>query len=181
MGVLAASAVLLLSGMPGASAAEQPKPNTTPAEILLQVHGQQGEADPGQPLTVPDEYQALIDSGKPVEITVNPSIGEVVDVEVRSAASLLNDAGVTPHNCLNSRPCWTGFYTPDAYYGFVGTGTVSGWWTNRGNFNSNNREAKVCWTTAGYPANMFCSMRLNKYTILNFTDRTGIGTQVTLY
>ena len=70
------------------------------------------------------------------------------------------------HNC-SARPCWAGFYSPDAQYGFVGTGRVDGNWSNRGSFFSSVREATICWSLTLNPI-MFCSWRMAPQTQWNF-------------
>lgn len=186
-GAIAAVTALLFTGMQSASAVEQGRVSSenqigTKSVIqMLQAVEPTGPPEGATILEAPAEYQALLDSGAPLEISVNGATGEIVAIEETSTVSALGDASVTKNTCPSITPCWTG-YTPYASYGFYGTGTVYGTWPARLDFRSNFREAQICWTAPTFtPGAQMCSWRLGQHAIWNFADSTGTGKSVTLF
>lgn len=176
--ILIAATVMALTGTSAAIADTDVSAKSDTQEIVLTATDAPADVTNSGGITVPLEFESLINSETPKIVTVDPATG-IVESVVRAPQLRTGDAGVTPGNC-SGRPCWNGFYAPTASYGFVGTGTVNGYWTTRGNFYSNVREAQVCWNTLfGTPT--FCSWRMAPWTIWNFTDDTAIGRSVTLY
>lgn len=116
----------------------------------------------------------LFESGDPAVLTVDPITGEFVAIE--SATSQVQPFGVVP-NCSGDRACWQGYVSPYLWYGFDGTG-ASGTWPNRGNFQSNNYRAKLCWSYAGNNTCMSGYSGLNQ-TITFGTEVTGKSVQLT--
>lgn len=109
-------------------------------------------ADQPPPLT-PAELE-LIASDTPKIVTVDATTGEFTGVE--AADVLVAPMGVVLNNCSGGRACWYGYYTPDAYYGFDGSG-ASGTWTSRGDFYSANYSARICWQLYPGGGSTICS------------------------
>jgi hypothetical protein len=58
-------------------------------------------------------------------------------------------AFITEHDVCNSAyACWYAYEVPYANIGFTGTGTKTGTWTYRGDFETGDYTASLCWTLA---------------------------------
>lgn len=178
MSILIAASVMALTGTSAAIADIDVSADRNIQEIVLTTADAQEDVTNNRGITVPAEFESLINSEAPKTVTVDPATG-IVESVVITSQQRSGDAGVTPGNC-SGRPCWDPYYYPSGTaYGFVGTGTVYGIWSTRGNFYSNVREATICWNTTFGPT--FCSWRMAPWTIWNFSDDTAVGRSVTLY
>lgn len=89
------------------------------------------------------EELALFDSDAPKVVVMNASTGVVTSVEPAAPEERAQIMGVS-NGCSSTQPCWQAYTTPYANFGFSGSG-ASGTWTNRGNFYTKNRTAKLTW------------------------------------
>lgn len=135
-------------------------------------------ADSSGDLNVPSlsaEENAMLNSGVPVTVTIDPATGEFTGVEETHAG--FQTFGVSTNNCSSGRACWSGYYAPDAYYGFNGSG-ASGTWPSRGHFYSGSYSAKPCWLSSG--ATVCSQSYLPKQTTATFQGARLTGKKVTL-
>ena len=92
------------------------------------------------------EENAMLNSGDPVEVTVDPATGKLVSVA--DASNLVEELSATQNDCSGSRACWLGWLSPHALWGFNGSG-ATGTWPNRGDFNTGVYWARPCWLSGG--------------------------------
>lgn len=90
----------------------------------------------------PSEKQ-LLASDVPKIITMDSKTGDILSVQEEGASTF----GVTT-GCSSTQPCWRAYTTPYANFGFTASG-ATGTWTQRGNFVTRNRQARLTWQYGG--------------------------------
>lgn len=88
---------------------------------------------------------ALLESGDPVTITIDPATGAFENVH---ATPVLTQPTSVYSTCSTGQACWRGWLSPHIWYGFDGSG-ATGTWPNRGSFYTGNYYAKPCWLYSG--------------------------------
>jgi hypothetical protein len=88
---------------------------------------------------------ALLDSGEPVDVLMDPSTGAILSVT--AAAGVVPDVSIRGV-CDAGDGCYLTSKVPYADEGFYGSaGTYDGSWAYRSGYSSGNYTVSACWTT----------------------------------
>jgi hypothetical protein len=151
-GLLSASAALSAASAAGdSSTAEDP----TPAQL----------AD-----LSPSEV-ALLDSGAPIDVVMDPPTGDIISVA--TPPSLVPDIS-NRAVCDNGDGCYLTNKTPYADEGFYGSsGTYYGTWVYRSGYSSGSHTVSACWIGS-------CGVEISPGSRVTFTSDV-TGTSFTIY
>ncbi|MBM7768649.1 hypothetical protein [Glutamicibacter nicotianae] len=97
-----------------------------------------------------DEELALLKSGKPAVVYQEAETAEITKVEKESTVQTY--ALLPTSNCASTtvNACLYGAGGASVDYGFIGTGSLTGTWHNRGSYGSQNRTMRACSSTVCY-------------------------------
>ncbi len=124
--------------------------------------------------SVPVRWASLATSSTPKQVILDALTGKVLSVEATTAAS---PAAITVHNpCQSGDACWVHNAIPYADFGFAGTGTKTGTWTQRNAMYTHSHSTSVCWAQSPN-----CSPRFGPNTVIGFSSYPVTGTKVTNY
>lgn len=101
--ILIAATVMALTGTSAAIADTGVSGKSDTQEIVITATDAPADATKGRGITVPSEFESLINSETPKIVTVDPATG-IVESVVMTPQLRSGDAGVTPGNC-SGRPC----------------------------------------------------------------------------
>ncbi len=153
LGVIAAAAAAALFGVDAASAASAVEPSAA----------------------VPAQWAELAVSSTPKVVVLDASSGAVLSVTPQSKSAALQ--AITVHNpCKSGDACWVHNAIPYADYGFAGTGTKNGTWSQRNKMYTHSHSTSFCWTQSP-----ICSPRFGPNSVIGFDHYPVTGTRVTNY
>lgn len=120
---LAAAMIGLVAAATGASGAEATTEQTPDGMVRV------GDVLVAESLDIDtdDELDAYIESDAEKAILIDAPTGEIISVAPAEEEALITPlTTVTQNNCSSGRACLYGWYSPSAFYGFSGSGTVNG-------------------------------------------------------
>ncbi len=89
------------------------------------------------------EASTLQEQGAILSIHLDVDTGEVLSYQEISEETIQPSAAQV--GCSGTPVCWYGYYAPVQPYGFSGSGSTYGTWTQRGTFYSYGSSARPCW------------------------------------
>jgi hypothetical protein len=115
---------------------------------------------------------ALLNSGDPIDVVMDPSTGDIDSV----AAAAKSAAQISNHDVCNSGDgCYATNKVPYADQGFYGTaGTYYGSWAYRSGYSSGNYTVSACWAPSS------CGVKIGRGSHVTFTSDV-TGTSFTIY
>lgn len=141
------------STSPDASPLKEISSAEAPASSKLDQIGEGAEADPKDILPKatedPAEIEAIVNSGKPTEVVRDLETGEVLAAQYAPLVLDTQKLKSTSPGCNGNGKdlCMLG----KNYYGFTGTGSLSGKWKSIGGYSTGNKQGRLKYGSKWHP------------------------------
>jgi hypothetical protein len=128
---------------------------------------------PAQTATLSPAQKTMLNSGQPINVTLNPANGDITNVTSNNPLAIT--ASIMNHSVCNSgNACYSTNQAPYANQGFYGgSGTITGSWPFRNGYSAGNWTVSACWSSA-------CGIQIGPGSDVGFTSDV-TGTSFTIY